>query len=98
MFRRPAGETPRAFAFQRRYSTGMDLGLAGKCVLLIGAGRGLGGAAAVSLAREHAKVAVLARTRADVEKRARECEAAGAERAVAIAADATDPAQLDAAI
>src|SRR3982751_1503773 len=56
----------------------MDLGLQQKSVLLIGAGRGLGGAAAVSLAREHARVAVVARTREDVEARARECRAAGA--------------------
>jgi 3-oxoacyl-[acyl-carrier protein] reductase len=76
----------------------MDLGLAGKSVLLVGAGRGLGGAAALSIAREGARVAVIARTRADVETRARECAQAGAERAVAIAADATDGAQLDAAV
>src|SRR3989441_7234569 len=81
-----------------KYSTGMDLELTEKCVLLIGAGRGLGGAAALSLAREHARVAVVARTRADVEARARECEAAGAERAVGIAADAMDAGQLDTAI
>src|SRR5258705_208266 len=48
--------------------------------------------------RERAKIALVARTREDVESRARECEAAGAERALPIAADATDPAQLDAAI
>jgi 3-oxoacyl-[acyl-carrier protein] reductase len=76
----------------------MDLGLEGKCVLLIGAGRGLGGAAAVSIARDHARVAVMARSRDDVEARARECAAAGAERALAIAADATDAVQLEAAI
>lgn len=76
----------------------MDLGLKGKSVLLLGAGRGLGGAAAVSLAREHARVAVAARTREDVEARARECRAAGADDALGIAADATDPAQLVAAI
>src|SRR6267143_6025126 len=76
----------------------MDLGLTEKRALLIGAGRGLGGAAAISLAREHARVAMVARTREDVEARARECEAAGAEDALGIAADATDPAQLDAAI
>jgi len=76
----------------------MDLGLAGKSILLIGAGRGLGGAAAVTIARERARVAVVARTRADVQARVRECEAAGAERAIGIAADATDQAQLDAAI
>src|ERR1700704_3528696 len=66
----------------------MDLGLTEKRALLIGAGRGLGGAAAISLAREHARVAM----------RARECLAAGAGDALGIAADATDPAQLDAAI
>ena len=76
----------------------MDLGLEGKCILLIGAGRGLGGAAAVAIARERAQVAVVARTRADVEARARECDAAGAQKALAILADATDGAQLDAAI
>ena len=76
----------------------MDLGLSGRSIGLIGAGRGLGAAAALALAREHAKVAVVARTRADVEARARECEAAGADLAIGIAADATDPEQLDGAI
>lgn len=76
----------------------MDLGLAGKSVLLLGAGRGLGGAAALALAREHARVAVVARTRDDVEARAAECRAAGAEQALPIAADAIDPAQLESAI
>jgi 3-oxoacyl-[acyl-carrier protein] reductase len=76
----------------------MDLGLAGRSILLLGAGRGLGGAAALAVAREKARVAVVARTLADVEARARECEAAGAPSAVAIAADATDAMQLDSAI
>src|SRR4051812_6169687 len=76
----------------------MDLELAGLSVLLIGAGRGLGAAAALSLARERARVALVARTASDIEARARECRAGGAEHALAIAADATDPAQLDAAI
>ncbi len=76
----------------------MDLGLRKRSILLIGAGRGLGGAAAVAVARENARVAVVARTRQDVEARARECDAAGAERSLALVADATDPGQLDAAI
>jgi 3-oxoacyl-[acyl-carrier protein] reductase len=76
----------------------MDLGLEGKCMLLIGAGRGLGGAAALAVARERGRVAVVARTRADVEARARECQTAGAQKAVAIVADATDGTQLDAAV
>jgi 3-oxoacyl-[acyl-carrier protein] reductase len=73
----------------------MDLQLAGKAVLLVGAGRGLGGAAAVAIARERAKVAVVARTKEAVERKAEECRAAGAEKALALAADATDPAQLE---
>ena len=39
----------------------MDLELSGRRALLIGAGRGLGGAAAVALARERASVALVAR-------------------------------------
>src|SRR5690348_2767795 len=76
----------------------MDLGLAGKSVLLIGAGRGLGGAAAIALSREKAKVAVLARTASAVEAKADECLKMGAEKAIGIAADATDPASLKKAI
>ncbi len=69
----------------------MDLALQGRAVLLLGSGRGLGAAAALSMSREGARVALVARTRADVEARAKECEAAGAQRALAIPADATDP-------
>jgi len=72
----------------------MDLGLSGKSALLIGAGRGLGGAAAMVMAREGCKVALVARTRADVEARAAACKALGAPQALAIVADATDPASL----
>ena len=76
----------------------MDLGLHGKAALLIGAGRGLGGAAALTLAREGCNVAVVARSREAVEARAAACKNAGAPRALAITADATDPAQLKRAI
>lgn len=76
----------------------MDLGLSGKVALLVGAGRGLGGAAAAALAREGCRVAVVARTRQDVEARAAECRAAGAPEALAIAADATDAGQLEGAV
>ena len=76
----------------------MDLGLAGKSVLLVGAGRGLGGAAALAIAREGAMVAVLARTRTDVEARAAACKEAGAQQALGIVCDATDPAGLKRAI
>src|SRR5258708_33900697 len=76
----------------------MDLGLAGKSALLIGAGRGLGGAAALAMASEGCKLALGARTRSDVEARAAACKAAGAGGALAIAADAADPAQLESAV
>lgn len=76
----------------------MDLELEGWRVLLLGAGRGLGGAAAVALAREKASIAVVARTRTAVDERARLCREAGAPRAVAIAADARDPDQLARAV
>ena len=76
----------------------MDLRLAGKAALLVGAGRGIGGAAAVALAREGCSVAVVARTAAAVQERARLCLAAGAPKAIGIAADATSPEQLKAAV
>ncbi|HEY6910816.1 MAG TPA: SDR family oxidoreductase [Myxococcales bacterium] len=76
----------------------MELGLAGKAVVLVGAGRGLGAAAALAASREGVKVALVARTPADREARARECLAAGAEKAVPVAADATDGKQVDEAI
>jgi 3-oxoacyl-[acyl-carrier protein] reductase len=76
----------------------MDLGLSGKSALLIGAGRGLGGAAALAMARDGCKVALVARTRADVESRAAACKALGAPQALAITADATDPASLRRAV
>ncbi|HUJ27933.1 MAG TPA: SDR family oxidoreductase [Myxococcales bacterium] len=76
----------------------MDLGLAGKSVLLIGAGRGLGGAAAVAIAHETARVAVMARSKTDVEAKAAECRRAGARQVLAIAGDATDDAALKAAV
>lgn len=76
----------------------MDLGLSGKAALLIGAGRGIGGAAAVTLAREGCSVVVVARSREMVEAKAQECLQAGAPRALGIAADATEASQLERAV
>ena len=76
----------------------MDLQLGGWRALLIGAGRGLGGAAAVALAKEGASVAIVARTRDAVEERSRLCREAGARKAVGIAADATVAAELERAV
>src|SRR5262245_11388225 len=76
----------------------MDLGLSGKSVLLVGAGRGLGGAAAVAIAQEKARVAVMARNKGDVAAKAKECKRAGAKQALPIAADASDAAALKHAV
>src|SRR5262245_53374476 len=56
----------------------MDLGLAGRTALVMGASRGIGRAIAASLAREGARVAVASRSRERIE-----------EAAAAIGADAT---------
>src|SRR2546430_3045894 len=76
----------------------MALGLAGRRALLVGAGRGLGAAAARALAREGCAVALVARTRETVEERAAECRREGAPKAVAIAADATVPEEIARAV
>jgi 3-oxoacyl-[acyl-carrier protein] reductase len=59
---------------------------AGKTAIVTGAGRGIGRACALALAREGTDVAVTARTRSEIEEVAGEIEAAG-RRALAIAAD-----------
>jgi 3-oxoacyl-[acyl-carrier protein] reductase len=75
----------------------MDLGLGGRVALIAGAGRGIGAASARALAAEGARVAVLARTAEQVEGVAESVREAGGE-ALALTADATDPASMDAAL
>jgi 3-oxoacyl-[acyl-carrier protein] reductase len=75
----------------------MDLMLGHKAALLVGASRGIGGAAALSLAREGCSVAIVARGK-DGAEQAKLCREAGAPKAVAIAADATDAQALRAAV
>ncbi len=76
----------------------MDLGLRNRAALLIGASRGIGGAAAVALAREGCRVAIVARGKEGAEARAAECYAEGAPEALAFAADALDVDALERAI
>lgn len=71
--------------------------LAGSVALVTGAGKGLGRAIALGLARAGADVALLARTRADLEAAAGEVQALG-RRALAAPADATRSDQVDAAV
>lgn len=75
----------------------MDLGIAGRVALVVGGGRGIGRAVALALAREGADVAVLSRTAAELEQTAAEVRALG-RRVLALAADVTDPAAMDAAL
>ena len=62
--------------------------LRGVPVLIFGGGRGLGRTVALAVAREGARVAVAARTPADVDAVAQEARAAGAEASLALVADA----------
>jgi NAD(P)-dependent dehydrogenase (short-subunit alcohol dehydrogenase family) len=75
----------------------MDLGFAGRVALVVGGGRGIGRAVALSLAREGADIAVLSRTAPELDETATEVRGLG-RRALALVADATDLAAVDAAL
>jgi len=70
---------------------------AGKVALITGAGRGIGRATALRLASEGAALAVLDRDGEAAEEAAQEVQRTGA-RAIALAADITDEAEIAAAI
>jgi 3-hydroxybutyrate dehydrogenase len=65
-------------------------GLAGRTALVTGAGRGIGRAIALDLAKAGANLALAARTRAEIDAVAREAAAAGV-KAVALVCDVADP-------
>jgi len=73
----------------------MDLGLAGKRAIVTGGSKGIGKAIALELAREGADVAIVARTREDLESAAREIEGETKRRVVALPADVTSKAAVD---
>lgn len=73
------------------------LSLKGKTALVTGAGKGLGRASALALARAGANVALLARTKKDLQTLAGEIEALGGKSSVEVA-DATRSAEVDAAV
>jgi NAD(P)-dependent dehydrogenase (short-subunit alcohol dehydrogenase family) len=71
--------------------------LKNQVALVTGAGSGIGKAAAMKLAAEGAKVALLGHTRTEIEKTAREIENAGGE-ALVLEADVSDESRMRAAI
>jgi NAD(P)-dependent dehydrogenase (short-subunit alcohol dehydrogenase family) len=74
----------------------MTESLAGKRLIVTGAGSGVGRATAVLLAREGVRVGLIARSREALEETAREVEAAGGE-ALAIPCDVTSEPEVNAA-
>lgn len=69
----------------------MDLGIAGRHAIVCAASKGLGRACAISLAREGVSLTISARTKADIEKTAKEISAAHGVAVTAVAADVTTP-------
>jgi 3-oxoacyl-[acyl-carrier protein] reductase len=76
----------------------MDLGIAGRRALVLGASRGLGRACALALAREGVEVAIVARDRARVGAAAAEIRAATGTEVTPVAADFRTAAGREAAL
>ncbi|MET7772647.1 SDR family oxidoreductase [Nocardia sp. NPDC005366] len=74
----------------------MDLGFSGAAAVVVGGSRGMGLATARCLAQEGARVAVVGRSRADVDRAAAELAESGSPDAVGLVADARDIGQVDA--
>lgn len=76
----------------------MDLGLQDKTALVAAASKGLGRAVALRLAQEGAHVAICARTEEHLTKTAAEIEAQAGCQLLALPADVSDPAAVDALV
>jgi NAD(P)-dependent dehydrogenase (short-subunit alcohol dehydrogenase family) len=73
----------------------MDLGLQGKRAIVTGGSLGIGKAIARELAREGADVAIVARSKDQLDTTARELAAETGRRVLALVADVTSKAQVD---
>jgi NAD(P)-dependent dehydrogenase (short-subunit alcohol dehydrogenase family) len=73
----------------------MDLGLANATAVVAGGGRGMGLATARGLAEEGARVAVLARSRRDVDRVVADLSQRGSPDAVGLVADVRDKGRID---
>src|SRR3989441_7446762 len=76
----------------------MDFGLQGKHALVTGGSLGIGRAIALELAREGVEVAIVARSKDQLETTARELEAKTGRRIIPLAADVTSKDQVDRAV
>lgn len=74
----------------------MDLGIKGKIALVTAASKGLGRGSAEALSAEGCRVAICARTRADVEQVAKEVAARSGHEVVAFVADMSRAEDIDA--
>jgi 3-oxoacyl-[acyl-carrier protein] reductase len=76
----------------------MDLGLSDAAVLVCGGSTGMGRAAADCFAAEGARVAVIARSRGDLDSTVEQLLALGAHDALGLEADLTDSASIEKAV
>src|SRR5262245_64016791 len=90
--RRPASRNRQA------EGRAMDFGLEGKRALVTGGSLGIGKAIALELAREGVDVAVVARSKDQLEATARELEAQTGRRVIPLVADVTSKDQVDRAV
>lgn len=76
----------------------MDFGLNGKVAIVTGGSEGIGKAAAISMAKEGAKVVICARTQANLDIAAEEIYKHGGSDVLTVSADVTDLKQISSVI